>query len=89
VQAPPATDEHEQAAPQHVGDVQAAATDLRVAGGGEVEAHPEHGGDRGHQQQLHEIDTVLTPGDAPECPAEGHAWAVGRGASVSIGALWT
>jgi hypothetical protein len=63
-------DHHDQAAPEHVRDVQAAAAELRVAGHPQVETDDEDGADGRHQEQL---DVHVGVGAADERAFAAHS----------------
>lgn len=68
-------DQHEDAAPEHVGDVETVAPDRRVVGEFEVEADPEDGEDGGHEEALDPFGRpqVSEEGTGPRLPVHSGA----------------
>ena len=61
-------DHQGEAAPEHVGDVQLTAADLRIAGGLEEPARPHHRDDEGHDdEQQRALRAVADPGARARC----------------------
>ena len=81
-------DEHERAAPQHVGDVHSALAELRKAGQGEEPADREDRRDRGDDEALEEEHPVVIPeraGESADASGEHTASGVSRRPSPRAG----
>ena len=74
-------DEHEQPAPQHVGDVEPAAAQLRIAGQAEEAADGEHGGDGDEEQEL---DRFVGVGIADQLELALHLGSASQALAASI-----